>query len=225
MTTTNNFIAINTEAFNFHISKYQVTMKEYLAFVNETNTHYPEWMQEGSTYNIKTGSDDLYEEVNFEDNAPVVGISWEDAKAYCTWRSEKENINYRLPTEREWEYACRANTTTSYSCKDEEISKHAWYFDNSLGEAHSVGTKKPNPLGLNDMHGNVWEWCEDIWQETYTENPNSEEVISTNSSEDRRVLRGGSWFDMKENASSSSRHKYALDFRYVDVGFRILWSA
>jgi len=222
---TTNFVHLNNEGFDFHISKYQVTMKEYLEFSNETNSHAPEWMKKDSTYNIETGSDDLYEEVNFEDNAPIVGVSWEDAKAYCAWLSSKENKTYRLPTESEWEYACKANTTGVYSCNEEEISEHAWYFENSMGEAHTVGTKKPNPFGLCDMHGNVWEWCENAWQETYLKNTNSDETIAQKSSEKRRVLRGGSWFDLKMNSSSTSRHKYDLDFCYVDVGFRLLFKS
>ena len=113
MMTGNNFVAIKSDKFDFHISKYQVTMKEYLAFCNETKSHYPEWMQEESDYNLETGNNDLYEESNFEDDAPVIGISWEDAQAYCVWLSEKENKNYRLPTENEWQYACKADTTTA----------------------------------------------------------------------------------------------------------------
>lgn len=219
MTMTTNFVPIKSDKFDFYISKYQITMREYLTFANETHSHYPEWMEKENKYNIETGSDDLYEEANFEDDAPIIGISWEDAKAYCAWLSLKDAKNYRLPTEIEWEYACRANTITPYSCQEDEVNEHAWYFDNALGEAHVVASKKPNPWGLYDMHGNVWEWCEDVWQETYYMGVDESYA---NNSEKRRVLRGGSWFDMKENATCSARHKYDLDFRYVDVGFRLL---
>ncbi len=218
-TTINDFVAIKSASFDFHISKYQVTMKAYLAFAKETNTHYPEWLQEDNKYNLETGSDDLYEDVNFEEDAPIVGISWEDAKAYCAWLSQKDSNTYRLPTETEWEYACKADTTSLYSCDETKVSEYAWYYENAFGEAHAVGTKKPNPWGLYDMHGNVWEWCEDTWTEVYE--PNSDKASS---SEERRVLRGGSWFDAKANASSTARHKYAFDFRYVDVGFRVVFS-
>ena len=223
MTTINSFVPIKSEYFDFHISKYQVSMKAYLLFVKETHSHYPEWMQDESPYHLEKGSNDLYEEQNFEDDAPIIGISWEDAVAYCAWRSEKENKNYRLPTEAEWEYACKAGTTTLFSCDEEALNDYAWHYENALGEAHSVGSKKPNSWGLYDMHGNVWEWCQDAWSESYEEDANSSEAF-TSPNESRRVLRGGSWFDSKANASSTARHKYALDFCYVDVGFRVVFS-
>ncbi|CAA6810254.1 MAG: serine/threonine kinase [uncultured Sulfurovum sp.] len=218
---TTNFVPIKSDKFDFYISKYQVTMQEYLAFAKETHSHYPEWIQEDHNCNLETGSDDLYEEVNFEDDAPVVGVSWEDAQAYCVWLSQKESKNYRLPTEAEWQYACKAGTSSPYSCDEDEVARHAWYFENALGEAHTVGSKKPNPWGLYDMNGNVWEWCQDTWSESYDETATTEAF--SNANDDRRVLRGGSWFDSKENASSTARHKYALDFCYVDVGFRVLY--
>ena len=108
--------------YNFYMSKYQVTIKEYLAFCNSTNSHYPQWMKEGSEYNLETGDNDLYKEQNFNNDAPIIGILWEDTKAYCEWRSKKEGKEYRLPSEAEWEYACRAGTTTKYSFGDDEES-------------------------------------------------------------------------------------------------------
>lgn len=218
---TSNFVHIKSETFDFHISKYQVTIKAYLAFCNETKNHYPEWMDEKSAYHLEKGDNDLYEDQNFDDNAPIIGVSWEDAKAYCTWLSSQMNKELRLPSEAEWQYACRANTTSPYSCEESKLNEYAWYYENALGEAHEVGSKKPNPWGLYDMHGNVWEWCEDTWSESYGEGLNSS---AHQSSDERRVLRGGSWFDLKENASSTARHKYPLDFAYIDVGFRVIMS-
>jgi len=215
-----NFIHIQSENFDFHISKYQVTMKEYLAFVHDTSTHYPEWMDDESPCHLEKGDNDLYEDQNFEDNAPIIGISWEDAQAYCAWLSQKEGVTFRLATEAEWEYACRAETTTPYSCPEEELSDHAWYYANAFGEAHEVGSKKPNPWGLYDMHGNVWEWCQDSWR--YEFDPSIDLENCLNPREVKRVLRGGSWFEFKENATSSSRHRYELTFRYIDVGFRVV---
>lgn len=215
-----NFVHIKSEDFDFYISKYQVTMKEYLDFVHATHSHYPEWMDAESPYHLEKGDNDLYEDQNFDDDAPIIGVSWEDAKAYCAWLSKKQDANYRLPSEAEWEYACRANTTTPYSCDEEELNEYGWYYANAFGEAHKVGSKKPNPFGLYDMHGNVWEWCEDAW--SYEFNPEQSPVI--NSREPKRVLRGGSWFEFKENATSTARHKYDLTFRYIDVGFRVIKS-
>jgi len=219
MMTGSDFVAIKSDRFNFYIAKYQVTMKAYLAFAHETHSHYPEWMDDESSYHLEKGSNDLYEDQNFHDNAPIIGVSWENAQAYCAWLSQKETKNYRLPTEAEWEYACRANRSTPYSCEENELSEYAWYYENALGNTHQVGSKKPNPFGLYDMHGNVWEWCQDTWSENYDETLGSEPF--TNENEQRKVLRGSSWFDSKENATCSSRHKYALDFCYVDVGFRL----
>ena len=148
---------------NYEIGKYQVTIAEYMHFANDLKKYYPAWKEEGSEYNIETGSDDYYKGKNFDDNAPIIGISWYDAVAYCKWLSEKTGDKYRLPTETEWEYACRAGTETKWSFGDDEkeLEKHAWYNKNSDNTTHLVGEKLPNPWGLYDIHGNVWEWCED----------------------------------------------------------------
>jgi len=90
-------------------------------------------------------------------------VSWHDSVAYCEWISKKTGQNYRLPTEAEWEYACRKDTTTKWSFGDDEkeLEKYAWYDKNSEKKTHPVGELKSNPWGLYDMHGNVYEWCED----------------------------------------------------------------
>jgi len=100
-------------------------------------------------------------------------VSWEDAVEFCRKLSElpaerAAGFAYRLPTEAEWEYACRAGTTTAYSFGDDsaELGEYAWYAENSGGRTQPVGQKKPNPWGLYDMHGNVWEWCQD-WHAAY----------------------------------------------------------
>jgi len=94
---------------------------------------------------------------------PVVGISWYDSRAYCEWLGRLTRKPYRLPTEAQWEYAYRADTETHWSFSDEAhgLDEHAWYDDNSNGKLHPVALKHPNPWGLYDMHGNVWEWCAD----------------------------------------------------------------
>ncbi len=211
-----------TIEYDFYMSKYQLTMKEYLEFAKETDSHHPEWMEEGSSYNVETGDADHYKDQNFNDDAPVIGVSWEDATEYCEWRSQKEDKTYRLPTEAEWEYACRAGTTTRWSFGDEadKLKEYAWYADNANGKAHPVGDKKPNPCGLHDMHGNIWEWCEDVWAENYDVTPRN--GSANKGSGNQRVLRGGSWINSDSDTRSSFRDRDDSDDRSYYVGFRLV---
>ncbi len=123
---------------------------------------------------------------------PVERVSWHDAVAFCKKLSEISGEQYRLPTEAEWEYCCRAGSDTEYCFGDDEanLGEYAWYSDNSAGETHPVGTKKPNNWGLYDMHGNVWEWCSD-WYGEYPEGDTTDP--SGPKKGQGRVLRGGSW--------------------------------
>ena len=105
---------------------------------------------------------------------PVNRISWLDAQEFCKKLSTREEREYRLPTEAEWEYACRAGSTTEYCFDDDdegELGDYAWYGDNSGGETHPVAQKQPNAWGLYDMHGNVFEWCLDAWHDSYENAP------------------------------------------------------
>ena len=116
---------------------------------------------------------DVAKNVKEGDDYPASYVNWPDAVEFCRKLSEKEGLEYRLPTEAEWEYACRAGTTTAYSFGDDasELGEYAWYKENAWGAGqkhpHTVGQKKPNPWGLYDMHGNVWEWCSD-WRGDYS---------------------------------------------------------
>ena len=95
----------------------------------------------------------------------MVDVSWDDASAFCKWLSKKTGKTVVLPTEAQWEYACRAGSKTRFSFgdKDSDLGDYAWYSDNSGGMTHPVGQKKPNAWGLYDMHGNAWQWCSDSY--------------------------------------------------------------
>jgi formylglycine-generating enzyme required for sulfatase activity len=153
-----------------------------------------------------------------------VYVSHDDAVEFCRRLSKQEGVEYRLPTEAEWEYACRAGTTTAFSFGDDEakLGQYAWYDKNAwdIGEkyAHRVGQKLPNPWGLYDMHGNVWEWCQD-WYAPY----GSETVVSDPvgpAQGDYRVLRGGSFLNLTSYVRSAFRYAYQPVNRNTNFGFR-----
>jgi formylglycine-generating enzyme required for sulfatase activity len=162
---------------------------------------------------------------------PVEMVTWFDAQAFCKKLSQLTGKTYRLPTEAEWEYACRAGTETQFSFGDDEsqLGDYAWFDGNSNSATHPVGQKQPNPWGIYDMHGNVWEWCADQYHESYaTKSDNIKENGSiawadnniTNQSS--RILRGGSWFHIPVKSRSASREKYDADDGFNDIGFRVV---
>ena len=148
--------------------KVRITKPFYLGVYEVTQAEYEEVMGKNPSWFSKGGGG--AEEVPGEDTSgyPVEQVSWEDAVEFCKKLSAKEGKTYRLPTEAEWEYACRAGTTTRFSFGNdgESLAGYAWYSDNSDVKTHSVGEKKPNAWRLHDMHGNVWEWCAD-WHGLY----------------------------------------------------------
>jgi formylglycine-generating enzyme required for sulfatase activity len=152
---------------------------------------------------------------------PVENVSWDDAQAFCQKLSQITGKTYRLPTEAEWEYACRAWTTTDYYFGDDasQLGNYAWYDGNSQNETHPVGQKQPNAWGLYDMSGNVWEWCEDNWHDNYKNAPKdgSAWLIKDN---DFYILRGGSWCDLPYDCRSAFRNCHRHSF--FIYGFRVV---
>jgi formylglycine-generating enzyme required for sulfatase activity len=140
---------------------------------------------------------------------PVIGVSWDDANAFARWAGA------RLPTEAEWEYACRAGTEES---RYGELDAIAWYDKNSKNQAHPVGMKQPNAWGLHDMLGNVWEWCSD-WHGPYHPVPVTDPSGPTMGSE--RVFRGGAWGSGARRARAAGRERYVPGDRGVSLGFRL----
>jgi formylglycine-generating enzyme required for sulfatase activity len=159
---------------------------------------------------------------------PVENVSWEDAVEFCRKLSELPaekaagNV-YRLPTEAEWEYACRAGTTTNFSFGDDEsdLCDYAWCDSNSADKTHPVGRKQPNAWGLYDMHGNVLEWCQD-WYGDYRSGSVTNPVGFKSGS--RRVFRGGSWSDSAVYCRSAYRYGLFPSFRLINYGFRVCLS-
>jgi formylglycine-generating enzyme required for sulfatase activity len=170
---------------------------------------------------------------------PVEMATWFDAVTFCNRLSEAEKRTpfykvtdlevsirggdgYRLPTEAEWEYACRAGTTTRYSFgdDDDQLAEYTWYHGNSGGQTHPVGQKPPNTWGLYDMHGNVWEWCWDWYDaRSYGQSPVDDPSGPLRST--ARVVRGGSWYRDPRNLRSADRYWHAPEDRRNCLGFRV----
>jgi len=155
------------------------------------------------------------------DNRPVERVSWNDCQEFIRKLNSKEGTDkYRLSTEAEWEYACRAGTTTRFCFGDDEtmLSQCAWFTKNSANETHPVGQKKANAWGLYDMHGNVWEWCQD-WYGGYTKSAVTDPSGSGSGS--FRVLRGGCWSDNAKCSASAYRYGNVPGYRRGNLGFRL----
>ena len=178
---------------SFYIGKYAVTNKEYCKY------------------------DPSHK--NSGDNLPVVFVGWDDALAYCKWLSEKTGNTYRLPTEAEWEFACRAGTTTNYYWGDNMNGDYCWYSKNSDWKVHPVCQKQPNAWGLYDMSGNVWEWCNDWYGDYPSDSVTNPTGLGIDSD---RVLRGGSWSDYDRSCRSGNRFYFSFALRRDYYGFRLV---
>ena len=186
----------------FFLGTYPVTQREWKAVMGDNNNP------------SDSKGDDL----------PVEQVSWDRVQEFIKKLNEKEGTDrYRLPSEAEWEYACRAGTTTRYSFGDSKskLGDYAWYDDNSGSKTHLVGQKKPNPWGLYDMHGNVHEWVQDDWHDSYDGAPTDGSAWESGDGANR-VVRGGSWFNFAGGCRSAIRDHYVPYFRYFYLGFRIL---
>ncbi|MHC4518329.1 MAG: SUMF1/EgtB/PvdO family nonheme iron enzyme [Planctomycetota bacterium] len=155
---------------------------------------------------------------------PVEQVSWHDAMEFCHKLSEKTGRPYTLPTEAQWEYACRAGSTGRYCFGDDknQLAAYAWFASNSGRRTHPVGRKKPNDWGLYDMHGNVYEWCLDHWHRDYKHAPGDGTACQEPDSDKGsfRVFRGGAWTSRAANCRCSTRDMRAHDYLALKVGFR-----
>ncbi len=183
----------------FYMGKYEVTQKQWRDVMGSNPSYFK------------------------GDNLPVESVSWNDAQEFIKKLNEKKGTNkYRLPSEAEWEYAARAGTTTKYTFGDDEseLDDYAWHINNSGNKTHEVGQKKPNPWGLYDIHGNVWELVQDSWYENYKGAPTDgsawENIVGS-----PRVVRGGGWY----SAGFKSANRYSIDPQYGKhraFGFRLV---
>jgi hypothetical protein len=166
------------------------------------------------------------------DSRPVEQVSWNEAVEFCARLSAHTGRQYRLPTEAEWEYACRAGTTTPFYF-GETISSDLANYDATItyGDGQEGGYQKQTtdvgcfPLsafGLHDMHGNVWEWCQDHWHSNYEGAPTDGSAWLSNDESEYRILRGGSWFFYPRFCRSAYRFFNFPDFRYKNIGFRVV---
>ncbi len=195
----------------FSMAKYPVTFEQYALYVKANNLELPKdngWGQ---------------------GKRPVINVCWDDAQAYANWLSDKTGKLYRLPSEAEWEYAARTNTTSEYyeyywDEEENQAENYAWFDDNSK-ETHQVGQKQPNAFGLYDMSGNVWEWLQDCWHDSYDNAPaDGSPWLEQNGGDcSHRVLRGGSWSDELWFLRSATRsfNSRVLRGNYGVIGFRL----
>ncbi|MGD0089862.1 MAG: SUMF1/EgtB/PvdO family nonheme iron enzyme, partial [Planctomycetota bacterium] len=164
-----------------------------------------------------------------EDSQPVCLVMWRDAEEFCKWAATFNglaNMSVRLPTEAEWEYACRAKTTTRFNTgdTDRDFSRAAWFKGNSGGKTHPVGQIAPNAWGLYDMHGNVNQWCKDRWQRDYYKESPRADPPGPNAG-DNHVIRGGCFNDDSKNCRSARRDCKSPLYRGTDIGFRVVIGA
>ena len=218
----------------FWMAKTEVTQQQYEQFKKV-----PEVLK-GKNVPMPTGAE-----------LPVCGVTWNDAMAFCKWLTTNERMmgrlpegyEYTLPTEAEWEYACRAGSTGEFSGK---LDSMGWYTKNSSERTNPVGLKDPNAWGLYDMHGNVWEWCADHWYATYNNAPlngsqrglanNEYKVDGSRMNEEGhtyrlhnsgyRVVRGGSWRYSARACRSANRYYHTPDYTLNYLGFRplLIWN-
>ncbi len=186
----------------FYLGKFEVTQQQWQAVMGSNPSHF-------------RGAKN-----------PVDRVSWEACQAFIKRLNEKfphAHVKFGLPTEAEWEYACRAGSTSRYSFGDREkkLAEYGWFADNAGGTTHPVGQKKPNAWGLYDMHGNVWEWCAD-WYDGgyYSRSPPTDPTGPT--AVTSRVLRGGSWSDPAAYCRSSCRYCLPPWFCVYCYGVRVM---
>jgi formylglycine-generating enzyme required for sulfatase activity len=194
----------------FYMGTYDVTVDQYAQFIKQTGQSHtdPSFPQTG--------------------DHPVVNVTWEDARAFCQWLAKKTGKSVDLPSEAQWEYACRAGSTSQYYFADDEakLGDYAWFSGNNINATHPVGQKKPNAWGLYDMHGNVWQWCLDCFERDYPSTPATDPSGPTKDEKGaNRVLRGGSFRSAPKGCRSARRAGFLSTNSDECFGFRVVVTA
>jgi formylglycine-generating enzyme required for sulfatase activity len=177
----------------FALGKYEVTQAQWQAVMGKNPSHFRQC----------------------GDNCPVEQVSWDDIQQFIRKLNQKTGKQYRLPSESEWEYACRAGGRNEY-CGSDDVNSVAW---NGSNKTHPVGLKQANAFGLHDMNGNVWEWVKDNWHESYKGAPANGAAWSGNTS--YHVLRGGAWFSSPKDVGAANRGRSLPPIADAGFGFRL----
>ena len=214
------------------VGQFEITRAQFATFVKETGHDVGNkcWTHEEAKWKDQT--DRTYVNPGFpqDDTHPVTCVSWDDAKAYVQWLSRKTKKQYRLLTEAEWEYVARAKTNTPFWWGNSISTSQANYdgnytYNGSKGTDRKktvpVNSFKPNDFGLYNVHGNVFEWVEDCWHKSYEGAPKNGTAWTKGGDCSKRVLRGGSWFDIPGGLRSANRNWVNADYRYYIGGFRV----
>jgi formylglycine-generating enzyme required for sulfatase activity len=203
----------------YYLGVHEVTVEQFRRFADESGyvTTQERLAAEDTTKDIATWR-------RYRNEQPVFFLSWNDAREFCLWLSAREQRNYRLPTEAQWEFACRAGTTTTWSIGNDpsRLAESAWYGRDRKTGPDDTGKRLPNPFGLHDMHGNVPEWCVD-WHmvDFYQRAPKNDPVELDQGIAQGRVIRGGAYSDLPELIRSAARSYQAPARGDFTTGFRV----
>ena len=224
-------------AYDFYLTECEVTVGQYAAFLRSKDD-FSRLSASSSESPIKVEDGDYQLSGNLFGqswNQPMVEVSWFDAKAFALWASGVCERTLRLPSEAEWEYACRAGSPTVFHfgnsncyewfCDTCNLSDYDWWCGNNTPYGtKEVGQKLPNAFGLFDMHGNAWEWCEDDWHKGYDspERPDDGNPWANTPRKNEKVFRGGYWCDCAWQCRSARRRHCPADFRDAGLGFRLV---